>query len=102
MEISRQLSWSSLVCHYGLPATPAWGRWLISQLQQQKRIQQLPGFGFSGVAIKTKRKELQALLRRGLRNHQLPNATKRENRMAARGGLLPNATKRWRGKFVSD
>jgi integrase len=32
----------------------------------------------------------------------LPNATKRENRMAARGGLLPNATKRKRGKFVSD
>ena len=32
----------------------------------------------------------------------LPNATKRENRMAARGDLLPNATKRQRGKSVSD
>ena len=63
--------WSSLVCHYGLPATPAWGPWIISQLQQQKRIQQLPGFGYSGVAIKAKRKELLALLRRGLRNHLL-------------------------------
>ena len=63
--------WSSLVCHYGLPATPEWGPWMISQLQQQKRIQQLPGFGYSGVAIRAKRKELLALLRRGLRNHQL-------------------------------
>jgi hypothetical protein len=63
--------WSSLVCHYGLPATPVWGPWVISQLQQQKRMQQLPGFGYAGVAIKAKRKELLALLRRGLRNHQL-------------------------------
>ena len=39
--------WSSLVCHYGLPAAPAWGPWLILQLQQQKRIQQLPGFGYA-------------------------------------------------------
>jgi hypothetical protein len=38
--------WSSLVCHYGLPATPEWGSWVISQLEQQKRIQPLPGFGF--------------------------------------------------------
>jgi hypothetical protein len=63
--------WSSLVSHYGLPATPAWGAWMISQLQQQKRIQSLPAFGYAGVAIKAKRKELLALLRRGLRNHQL-------------------------------
>ena len=35
--------WSSLVRHYGLPATPEWGPWMISQLQQQKRIQPLPG-----------------------------------------------------------
>ena len=63
--------WSSLVCHYGLPATPDWGPWLISQLQQQKRIQQLPGFGYAGVAIKAKRKELLALLRRGLRSKKL-------------------------------
>src|SRR6266487_613677 len=33
--------WSSLVSHYGLPATPAWGSWMISQLQGQKRIQPL-------------------------------------------------------------
>ena len=63
--------WSSLVRHYGLPATPEWGAWMIAQLQQQKRIQQLPGFGYAGVSIKAKRKELLALLRRGLRNHQL-------------------------------
>ena len=44
---------------------------MIAQLQQQKRIQQLPGFGYAGVSIKAKRKELLALLRRGLRNHQL-------------------------------
>ena len=28
--------WSSLVRHYGLPATPEWGPWLISQLQIAK------------------------------------------------------------------
>jgi hypothetical protein len=34
-----------LVCSYGLPATPDWGPWMISQLQQQKRIQPLLAFG---------------------------------------------------------
>jgi hypothetical protein len=63
--------WSSLVHHYGLPATPDWGPWMISQLQQQKRIHPLPGFGFAGVAIKASRKELLALLRRGLRSKRL-------------------------------
>ena len=63
--------WSSLVSHYGLPATPEWGSWMISQLQQQKRIQTLPGFGYVGVAIKATRKHLLALLARGLRNRQL-------------------------------
>ena len=63
--------WSSLVCHYGLPATPDWGPWMIAQLQQQKRIQTLPSFGYAGVAVKAKRKELLALVRRGLRTRQL-------------------------------
>ena len=63
--------WSSLVCHYGLPASPEWGSWMISQLQQQKRIQTLPSFGYAGVVVKSKRKELLALLRRGLRSKQL-------------------------------
>jgi hypothetical protein len=63
--------WSSLVCHYGLPATPDWGSWMISQLQQQKRIQPLSTFGYAGVAVKAKRKELLALLRKGLRSNQL-------------------------------
>ena len=44
---------------------------MISQLQSQKRIQPLLGFGFAGVAVKAKRKELLALLRRGLRTCQL-------------------------------
>jgi hypothetical protein len=63
--------WSSLVCHYGLPATPDWGPWMISQLWQQKRIQPLPGFGCAGVAVKANRKALLALLRKGLRSKQL-------------------------------
>jgi hypothetical protein len=63
--------WSSLVCHYGLPATPEWGPWMISQLQQQKRVQSLPSFGCAAVAVKAKRKQLLALLRRGLRSKQL-------------------------------
>jgi len=63
--------WSSLVCHYGLSATPEWGPWVISQLQQQKRIQPLPSIGYTGVAVKVKRKELLALLRRGLRSKKL-------------------------------
>ena len=63
--------WSSLVCHYGLPATPEWGYWMISQLQRQKRIQPLPGFGYAGVALKATRKQLLALIAKGLRNRQL-------------------------------
>ena len=38
--------WLSLVQHYGLPALPDWGTWVISQLNRQKRIQSLPGFGY--------------------------------------------------------
>ena len=60
--------WSSLVSHYGLPATPEWGPWMIPRLQQQERIQTLPGFGYVGVAVKATRKHLLALLARGLRN----------------------------------
>src|ERR1019366_7725139 len=63
--------WSSLVSHYGLPATPEWGLWMISQLHQEKRIQTLPGFGYVGVAVKATRKQLLALLARSLRNRQL-------------------------------
>lgn len=63
--------WSSLVRHYGLPATPEWGAWIIAQLRQQKRIQDLPTFGYSGVSVKATRKELLALLRRGLRTKNL-------------------------------
>ncbi len=59
--------WSSLVRRHGLPATPEWGTWMIAELQQQKRIQELPSFGYSGVRIKITRKELLALIRRGLR-----------------------------------
>ena len=44
---------------------------MISQLQQQKRIQPLPGFGYAGMAVKAKRKELLALLRKGLRSNRL-------------------------------
>jgi hypothetical protein len=62
--------WSSLVRHYGLPATPEWDR-IISQLHQQKRIQPLPAFGYAGMAVKAKRKELLALLRKGLRSNRL-------------------------------
>jgi hypothetical protein len=63
--------WSSLVRHYGLPATPEWGAWMIAQLRQQKRIEELPSFGYSGVAVKATRKQLLALLSRGLRNNKL-------------------------------
>lgn len=63
--------WSSLVRHYGLPATPDWGPWMIAQLREQKRILELPSFGYSGVAVKATRKELLALLRRGLRTKKL-------------------------------
>ncbi|HUO61401.1 MAG TPA: hypothetical protein VMU24_12085 [Candidatus Acidoferrales bacterium] len=63
--------WSSLVRHYGLPATPDWGLWMISQLRQQKRVQELPSFGYSGVAVRATRKELLALLRRGLRTKKI-------------------------------
>jgi hypothetical protein len=63
--------WSSLVRHYGLPATPDWGAWMITQLQQQKRLHPLPGFGYAGVSINATRKQLLALLRKGLRGHQL-------------------------------
>jgi hypothetical protein len=63
--------WSSLVCHYGLPTTPEWGPWIISQLRRDKRVQPLLGFGYEGVAIRATRKYLLMLLRKGLRSKQL-------------------------------
>lgn len=63
--------WSSLVRHYGLPAAPEWGAWMIAQLRQQKRIQELPSFGHCAEVVRATRKELLALLRRGLRAKQL-------------------------------
>lgn len=63
--------WSSLACHYGLPATPEWGAWVLGQLKRDRRIQPLPGFGYSGVVVKASRKYLLVLLRRGLRSQQL-------------------------------
>ena len=63
--------WSSLVCHYGLPATPVWGSWVMAQLEQQKRVQPLSGFGFGCVAVKATRKHLLALLSKGLRKRRI-------------------------------
>ena len=63
--------WSSLVCHYGLPTTPEWEPWIISQLGRDKRVQPLLGFGYEGVAIRATRKYLLMLLRKGLRSKQL-------------------------------
>jgi hypothetical protein len=63
--------WSSLVCHYGLPAIAEWGAWILGQLNRDRRIQPLPGFGYSGAVVRANRKYLLVLLRRGLRSQQL-------------------------------
>lgn len=63
--------WSSLVSHYGLPATPEWGSWMLAELRSQKRVHPLPGFGYETVAITATRKQLLALLSRGLRTRNL-------------------------------
>ena len=63
--------WSSLVSHYGLPATPEWGTWILAELRAQKRILSLLGFGYEGSAVTATRQQLLALVSRGLRSHQL-------------------------------
>ena len=63
--------WSSLVSHYGLPATPEWGPWMLDELRSQKRLHALLGFGYEGLAITATRKQLLALLSRGLRTRHL-------------------------------
>src|SRR5438128_1340821 len=65
------LIWSALVSHYGLPATPEWGSWMLAELRSQKRIHALSGFRYEGVAITGTRKQLLALLSRGLRTRNL-------------------------------
>src|SRR5438046_9703133 len=37
--------WSALVSHYGLPATPEWGCWMLAELRSQNRIHALSGIG---------------------------------------------------------
>ena len=44
---------------------------MISQLEAQKRIQPLVGFGYDGVAVMGTRKQLLAMLSRGLRTRKL-------------------------------
>lgn len=63
--------WASAARHYGLPATPEWGTWVMAQLRQQKRIHELPSFGYAGVVLEATRKEMLALLRQGLRTQKL-------------------------------
>ena len=63
--------WSSLVSHYGLPATPEWGSWVLGELRAQKRVHPLPGFGYQAAAITATRNQLLALLSRGLRTRNL-------------------------------
>lgn len=63
--------WSSLVGHYGLPATPEWRSWMLEQLRRERRIQRLSSFGYAAVAVKATRKYLLALVSRGLRSKQL-------------------------------
>lgn len=40
--------WSSLVGHYGLPATPEWQPWMLEQLRRERRIQPLSRFRIRG------------------------------------------------------
>ncbi len=63
--------WSSLVRHYGLPATPEWGTWMLSQLGRERRVHPLLGFGYGGVRVSATRKYLLNLLRKGLRGRHL-------------------------------
>ncbi len=63
--------WSSLVRHYGLPATPEWGPWMLSQLSRERRVHPLLGFGYGGVTVSATRKYLLNLLRKGLRGRHL-------------------------------
>jgi hypothetical protein len=37
--------WSSLVCHYGLPGTPEWGSWMISQCGSRNESNRVPVLG---------------------------------------------------------
>lgn len=77
--------WSSLVSHYGLPAAPEWGAWMLAELRSQERVHPLPGFGYQAVAITATRKQLLALLSRGLRTRNLrfPCKTKRSTGLAS-------------------
>jgi len=63
--------WSSLVSHYGLPATPDWGAWILAGLWSHQSLQSLNGFGYEGIVVLSTRKQLLALLSRGLRSGNL-------------------------------
>ena len=63
--------WSSLALHYGLPALPEWADWFLAELHSRKKLHPLMGFGYRGVAVKTDRRELLTLIKRGLRKRKL-------------------------------
>jgi hypothetical protein len=63
-------------------ATLEWGSWMISQLRQQKRIQPLLGFGYSGVVIKAKERTIGSFEERTPDSSACGSVRKRRSRMA--------------------
>ena len=75
--------WSSLVRHYGLPARPEWGSWILSQLRRDERIQPLVEFGFEGVAKSHSTEPIHPRVRLVLKSY-LANSQKNSHRLLLR------------------
>jgi len=72
LNFHRDLAWNTLVSVLGLPAMPEWGEWVLSRLEQKKRIVEIDGVNCAPVRINATRTQLLAWLSKGVRSGSLP------------------------------
>jgi len=72
LNYSSDVAWSLMASVMGLPARPEWGDWVIDQLDSQKRITPLIGFGCNPYSVRASRDELLQILGNGVKEKHLP------------------------------
>lgn len=71
LNYSPETTWALMASVMGLPARPEWGDWIIDQLDAEKRISPLAGFGCDPYRVRATREELLEKLGAGVRTKEL-------------------------------
>ena len=93
LNYSSDVAWALMSSMMGLPSRPEWGEWVIEQLDAQKRISPLIGFGCNPYQVCVTRDELLQILSTGVNEKHL---TSRKPTAPSTGRSLPCAMRsRW-------